>query len=99
MLKAIQATEENTWRENLTSKGVGSIFGCTRRVKVSCWYRLLQPHPFIGTFVATILRLLSNSFLVNRKRINACLAPYDCNDCGIVSGDPVAHAVLACNAS
>ena len=47
----------------------------------------------------TILRLLSNSFLVNRNRINACLAPYDCYDCGIVGKELVAHAVLGCNAS
>ena len=33
------------------------------------------------------------------NRINACSAPSDCYDCGIVGGDPVAHAVLGCNAS
>ena len=99
VLKTIQATEENTGRENLTSKGMDRYLRVHEELKISCWYRLLQRYPFIGAFVMTILRLLSNSFLVNGNRMNACSVPYDCYDCAIVGKDLVAHAVLGCNVS
>ena len=55
--------------------------------------------PTVSTFVMTVIRLLCNSFSVNGTRFNSRVVVYECYDCGITRGDPVAHAVLRCNTS
>jgi hypothetical protein len=61
-------------------KGLDRYLRVLGELYASCWYRLLQWYQTISMFVMTVLRLLCDSYLVNRSRINVYSAPYDCHN-------------------
>lgn len=99
VVNEIKATEESGWREKLASKGLERYLRVHGKLEPLYWYSLLLRYPTIRTGVVTVVRLLCGSFLVNGMRLNEIVFPYECQDCGIISCDPVKHSILSCKAS
>ena len=75
----IMGSDTKIWGDKTRIKGLDRYLRVHEELYASCWYRFLQWYQTISMFVMTVLRLLCNSYLVNRSRINVYSAPYDCH--------------------